>query len=53
MEHAERERVSRRVFWGSALLAGLLLAGVVLFFLFTGRAEPLVSAAPTTSTIAS
>ncbi len=53
MEYAERERVSRRVLWGSALLAGLLLAGVVLFFLFAGRAEPLVSAAPTTSTIAS
>ncbi len=53
MEHAERERLSRRVLWGSVLLAGLLLAGLALFFLFTGRAEPLVSAAPTTSTIAS
>ncbi len=45
--------VNRRIVLYTALLAVLILVGVVLFFLFVGRVDPLVQSAllNTTTTV--
>lgn len=50
MQNTERNFVSWRVLWSSAVLAGLILTGVVLFWLFAGRVLPLLSSAATIGT---
>ncbi|UCG88803.1 MAG: hypothetical protein JSW71_09815 [Gemmatimonadota bacterium] len=47
---SDRAAVNRRIVLFSALLAGAILVGVVLFFLFVGRVDPLVQSALLTTT---
>ncbi len=47
---SDRTVVNRRILLYTALLAGLILVGVVLFFVFVGRVDPLVQSALFTTT---
>ncbi|NIM50240.1 MAG: hypothetical protein GTN62_05095 [Gemmatimonadales bacterium] len=51
MQSTARETVSRRMVWASAAMVAVILIGIVLFFAFADRAEPLLPSAesPTTA----
>lgn len=49
MQHSDPEAVSPRMLWISAVIALLVLSGIVLLFLFGGDAQPLVESAATTT----
>jgi hypothetical protein len=47
---SDQSLFNRRVLWLSAVLVGVVIAGLILFFVFVGRVDPLLTSAHTPST---